>query len=268
MIIGIHGKKQHGKDTVASIIQYLTSPLKTENTPFEEFRKDFGNKRGFDSHWKRKIFAGKLKEIVCLLIGCTMEQLEDNEFKETPLGEEWTRYAYADGHNDHYRNEEWSKSMHSVFCSKERYEEEVRINWQTAYKSELTPRLLLQLLGTECGRNIIHPNLWVNATMADYKSNHPGEFDEIFNKTLYPPDSFPKWLITDVRFPNEAEAIQKREGSILLKVERPGITGTDQHESETALDNFTNWDYCIINDGSLEHLIEKVKAFLVEFKII
>jgi hypothetical protein len=38
-----------------------------------------------------------------------------------------------------------------------------------SYKRTLTPRRMLQLLGTDCGRNIIHPNIWVNATMVDYK---------------------------------------------------------------------------------------------------
>ena len=35
---------------------------------------------------------------------------------------------------------------------------------------KLTPRKLLQLLGTDCGRDIIHPNIWVNALFADYVS--------------------------------------------------------------------------------------------------
>ena len=34
---------------------------------------------------------------------------------------------------------------------------------------KFTPRLLLQLLGTDAGRNIVHPNIWVNALMSDYR---------------------------------------------------------------------------------------------------
>ena len=53
-IIGISGKKTVGKNTIAKIINQLT------NNKYEE-----------------KCFADKLKDIVCLLIGCTREQLED-----------------------------------------------------------------------------------------------------------------------------------------------------------------------------------------------
>ena len=40
-------------------------------------------------NWKIVKFADKLKDIVCLLIGCTRQQLECREFKEKELGEEW-----------------------------------------------------------------------------------------------------------------------------------------------------------------------------------
>ena len=32
-----------------------------------------------------------------------------------------------------------------------------------------TPRILLQQIGTDLFRNQLHPQVWVNATMADYK---------------------------------------------------------------------------------------------------
>ena len=128
--------------------------------------------------------------------------------------------------------------MNSVFCSKEKYEEERSINWQTAYKRILTPRLLLQLLGTECGRNIIHPNIWVNSLISEYKSiNNRGQKpkDDIF--------TFPNWIITDMRFPNELEAIKNR-GGISIRVFRniddidkdrnPRVYTEPEHPSETA----------------------------------
>lgn len=163
MIIGTSGKAGSGKDTVGNIINYLTSVHKdngyNDNIDYSKLETSFEIKK----------FADKLKDIVCILIGCTREQLEDREFKEKELGEEWIRYGYADGHNDHYRNGEWTKSMNVVFCDKERYEQELRINWQTAYKVHYTPRLLLQHIGTELFREQLHPQIWINALMADYK---------------------------------------------------------------------------------------------------
>lgn len=45
-------------------------------------------------------------------------------------------YAYAVGH---IRQDDGTPLMIVDECSKEKYEEEFRINWQTAYKIEVTP---------------------------------------------------------------------------------------------------------------------------------
>lgn len=44
-------------------------------------------------------------------------------------------------------------------------------------------------------------------------------------------------VVTDVRFPNEAEEIH-RLGGFLLRIVRPDLESTDQHASETALDDY------------------------------
>ena len=41
-----------------------------------------------------------------------------------------------------------------------------------------------------------------------------------------------------------------------------------EHPSETALDNYKDWDYVIDNNDSLESLIEKVKIILEDLKLI
>ena len=318
-LIGISGKLQSGKDTVTNIIQWLLlNQDRGTEIPFDKF--DLYKEA---ATWKNVKFADKLKDMVCLLLGCTREQLEDPKFKESPLGEEWVRYAFADG----FFQSSKGTVMNSKPCSKERYEEELRINWQTAYKLEHTPRTILQLLGTECGREIIHPNIWVNATFIDFankeewfrketgltrteyltKNGHSNEYKTL-NEQFF--KSLPNWIISDVRFPNEAEAIKDRNG-ILIRVERfcydssedflvcnpdpelrkigiqdyninktlslEEITDiakvhgyiplSEQHESETALDNYTDWDYIIDNNGTIEDLIEQVKEILIKEKI-
>lgn len=285
-LIGISGKIGSGKDTVATIIQAL------------DLGKSYGEwyKAQTNPNWSRYIntyeikrFADILKDTVCMWIGCTREQLEDREFKEAPLGEEWVKYTYATGFAT---DNEGNRSMLSTPCSKEKYEEEVRINWQTAYKSELTPRKMMQLVGTEAGRQIIHPNIWVNALFATYKpigrivtmdvstTDRSGDVEHM--------KVYPRWVIPDTRFPNEAQAIRDRDG-LLIRVNRCPETVTvhrkpfdpeeipfdknnpkhmdlweaelrRQHPSETGLDDWTDWDHVIENDGSLEDLFNKVKA--------
>ena len=76
----------------------------------------------------------------------------------------------------------------------------------------------------------------------------------------------PNWIISDVRFPNEAKAI-KDKGVILIRINRPG-NDTGKHLSEIALDDYKNWNYVIDNNGTIEDLIEKVKQILIQEKII
>lgn len=67
------------------------------------------------------------------------------------------------------------------------------------------------------------------------------------------------YVITDCRFPNEVEYIQKLGGCV-VRLERSNIepstlAGRDtQHVSETALDGFAGFDHVIQNDGTLEDL--------------
>lgn len=188
MLIGISAKKQHGKDSVASIIQELT------NNKFKNVK-----------------FADKLKDFVCELINCTRENLEDEDFKNKHLGSEW------------------------IFLDND------------GITQAMTPRLLMQKIGTDALRNNVHKNIWVNATFSRYceKCN---------------------WLITDLRFPNELSAI-KAKGGITIRVNRSSILNNDSHESETSLD-YSEFDYIIENNSDLESLKEKVKNILEDLEII
>lgn len=82
-LIGISGKISSGKDTVGKIIRILTSSPHFTN----EAVLDFLEKDLYESEWQIKKFADKLKDIVCLLINCTREQLEDRSIKSLSLQE-------------------------------------------------------------------------------------------------------------------------------------------------------------------------------------
>ena len=233
-LIGISGKIGNGKDLLCDIINYVI----TEDywTSFEHYMYE---SRKVDEVYENKKFASILKDITGKLIGCHPSQLEDREFKEKELGEEWWYYCnslFFDGETKMVSYLEADDNIKN------------NTSW---YIVKLTPRKLLQLLGTEAGRHIIHPNIWVNALFADYE-----------------PDS--NWIITDVRFPNEAKAI-KEKGGIMIRVNRPQFMANgrvivkDEHESETALDDYDGFDYVIENDSdSVRDLVDKVR----ELKIV
>ena len=236
-LIGISGKMGSGKDTVGKIIQDLT---KIKNSSSES-----------PTHQIKK-FADKLKDIVCLLIGCTREQLEDREFKEKELGEEWWQYGLI---------LENTRKPILYPSKKENIEKQLKVfDNAKMYIDKLTPRKLLQLLGTEAGRQILHPNIWINALFADYNPKFKGvEYDNL-NKY------YPNWIITDVRFPNEAQAIKDKSG-ILIRINRNNFFYDEDgkkcllinnHLSETALDDYKDFDHIIENNGSIEDLITKI----------
>jgi len=121
----------------------------------------------------------------------------------------------------------------------------------------MTYRDLLQKLGTEAMRNGLHKNVWVNALFADYKPRPffpdvPAEFHA----------QLPNWLITDTRFPNELEAAKAHNGITIKVIRDSGNTIGTTHASETALDDYTKWDYVVDNNGSFEELKTQVFSIL------
>lgn len=241
-LIGISGKIGSGKDTVGKIIQYLTSPCSIKNTTkyrtYEEFiiRGGGSEPRNFDHHyqtdWEIKKFGAKLKQIVALLIGCTVQDLEDQDFKSSPLGKEWLRYSYADG----FKRFKGETTMLSVECDKETYDYQYQVNWQTAYQTQYTPRILMQLIGTDLLRDQLLNNIWINGLFADYIGHCNSQFclstkqcpDEHITKDCNA--IYPNWIITDTRFPNELQAIKERDG-IVIRINRP-ISSISQRDWE------------------------------------
>jgi len=275
MIIAISGKQQSGKDFSA-----------------EEIKKLLPN-----HNWKIVKFADKVKDIVCLLIGCTRLQLENITFKNTPLGKEWEVWKVQLCDN--------GKMIFSTYDEVKKYCElygyadidNIAYNDLTIEYEMLTPRNLMQLIGTNAGRNIVHPSIWINATMIEYEKEN----------------KYPNWIITDLRFPNEAEAIKKRN-SILIRLERPieqrwpglyaeyqnyivaqeklffladsvdmkievlpfrswikrfnnDIWKTLVHESEVSLDDYDKFDHIIKNDTT-EELITALTKILEPYFVL
>ena len=72
----------------------------------------------------------------------------------------------------------------------------------------------------------------------------------------------PNWLITDCRFPNELEAVKTHKGITIKVIRDSGNTIGTTHASETALDDYTKWDYVVDNNGSFEDLKTQVFSIL------
>jgi hypothetical protein len=243
--IGFSGRIGSGKDTLALMCRYL---VLNQHHPglynsFDEFA--LSPNTGFGP-WQIRRWADKLKQIASLLTGIPAERFEDQEFKQSYLGEEWTRYAV-------YRVTPQRKKpvREVVFATRRQAEQHLKekIGGRGYVESEpLRVRELLQRLGTEGVRDTLHPDAWVNALMQSHASGQT-------------------WLIPDTRFPNEAAAITSR-GGILVRVERPtGVIVPSSHPSETLLDGFL-FDHVIYNNGSLADLLEKARALLSNYGLL
>ena len=106
------------------------------------------------------------------------------------------------------------------------------LGWDEA-KQHPELRRLLQVFGTEVGRALLGEDIWVNLTLAQIMLPN-------------------RYVITDVRFPNEAMAI-KECGGVVLRVERPGYGPVNEHTSDSSLEDWP-FDNRIVNDGTLADL--------------
>jgi hypothetical protein len=108
-------------------------------------------------------------------------------------------------------------------------------------QTAVTVRRILQWWGTEY-RRAEDPDYWTKAWGRKVEQYDVGN--------MYV-------LVDDVRFINELNVI-KEHGGLIVKIERPGFDGANNHASETSLDDYDAWDGKILNDGTLNEF--KVKA--------
>lgn len=116
-----------------------------------------------------------------------------------------------------------------------------RLGWEFLKQDSGQTRELLQRMGTEVARNQWGQNFWVDLAMK--KAN-----------------SIDKVVITDVRFPNEYDAIIENGGQV-WRVSRPGVTAVNGHASETSLDNHT-FNRNVLNNGYKQDLYATIDYYM------
>lgn len=107
---------------------------------------------------------------------------------------------------------------------------------ETDYKHEI--RALLQRLGTEAGRKTLWDTIWIDAALTGFSDDA-------------------KIVVTDCRFPNEAQAVRDRGGQV-WRITREGVGPANAHPSETSLDDW-DFDCGVGNYDSLEEYQNRVR---------
>lgn len=131
-------------------------------------------------------------------------------------------------------------------------------------------RKLLQIIGTEVGRNTLGENIWIDRFEQDIKIVTLAA--QRMNKTV-------SFVSDDCRFPNEHEMLKKMGWvGVYLNVPKEiriqrliGRDGTAQEEtlnhiSEIAHEAFKDELYSLDASGTLEQTYQNIETFLTQFK--
>ena len=143
-----------------------------------------------------------------------------------------------------------------------RWREQVDEYWSNVMQHPVTPRWVLQHVGTDVMRNHFHTNIWVHSLMK--RANDPSK----------------NYVISDVRFRNEVDLIKINNGQI-WEVQRPPLPAwysvkfTDDEELSRHMDLYhpeihsSEWawrlvkrNHIIQNTETLQDLKEKV-SFII-----
>lgn len=124
------------------------------------------------------------------------------------------------------------------------YMMETLADWAlTVELSENSPRKIMQTLGTEWGRDMVHPDFWVATA-----ERRMEQFDKV--------------VVTDLRFPNELKFLRDA-GAHIVRVHRPALTPDLSHVSEQFVEEM-DCDCIIVNDQTMPLFIEMAEQVLIE----
>jgi len=135
------------------------------------------------------------------------------------------------------------------------------LSWEQCYGSQeiketvdprydMTPREIMQGVGEKMRK--VYPDIWV---------------DTVFNVTIpqWVEQGFDCFIISDVRYPNEGDKVHK-EGGVVVKVTREGsgVTVGASHSSETAMQDYQDFDFVLNNSSSFEDYYQKLDKLMEE----
>ena len=114
----------------------------------------------------------------------------------------------------------------------------------------MSPREIMQKVGD--GMREIYPEIWV---------------DTVFHTTIpgHQKEGYDFFVISDVRYPNEGDKIHTENGT-LVKVLRGagGVEVGADHSSETAMQDYKDFDFVIDNNGTFDEYFERLDKLMEE----
>jgi len=148
-------------------------------------------------------------------------------------------FAFADPIRSMIRELLCSADIDPV-CMDARDQKELPIYQLSSDGRPVSYRMLAQTLGTEWARSI-QPDFWLRIAQS--------YMDGIWSMTF---GDLPNFVISDVRFQNEADWVRAR-GGVVWRVHRPGVAPVRAHASESEVEQIEP-DGHIFNAGSIQDL--------------
>ena len=238
-IIGIAGAKNSGKDTIASMINYIFAVGVTRATYGDYLIKKV---KIDNTHADRIVhFADNMKDVMSIIFNIPRAAFDDRNKKDNEywdyFGNCFTNFAGVMRdykafiiHDTKKLNNENTLADSIKFCIE---------NDRNLY---ITVRTLMQYFGTDICRTFIDEDIWVRSTMA---------------KIANVASARRLCIIPDIRFANEAKAIQSVSEPLYGGVIKVNRDNNDNSEHSSEIIDFTV-DFEIDNNGPLMQLFYKV----------
>ncbi len=162
---------------------------------------------------------------------------------------------------------EGSKKVFKVFLTLVTWFDDLQASYP-----ELSPRVALQTLGTEWGRDKVRPSLWVDYTMVITRQLLSQDKHTVYIRTkglqeVLENPGIKGVVITGIRFENELKAIPAAGGYLLklVRPEPPRDVGILHHPSESEQDGFDSsmFNATVVNDGTLKDLYQDIDVILL-----
>lgn len=198
-LIGIDGDKGSGKDTLAEVL-------------IRQFK------------FTRLPFALPMKVMLCEVFELHMDTFEDRKIKDSPFSQPVVLTSWHIKRILDYLELSGIKVTDDMI-------KQALLKAGTVFVS---PRHMMQYVGTELVRDIIGKDVWVTLWCREQ-----AKYDRV--------------IAPDARMPNERDAITVRSGKNVL-IKRPGLINSDSHLSENNHGNESDYDAVITNSISKQEL--------------
>ena len=238
-IIGIAGAKNSGKDTIASMINYIFAVGVTKAKYSDWILK----RVSYDETYKDRIihFADNLKDCLSIIYNIPREYFDNRQFKD----EMYYSFNTKKFINKYVINQ--YKGGHNIITNEILKYSSIKEELETynELNNVITLRTLMQYFGTEVCRNNLGDKIWINSSIT---------------KMISVANARRLCIVPDVRFTNEAAAIQRLHDfpyGQVVRINRStdNIEERDYHDSEIIA---FSTNYSITNNGTMVELFFKV----------